>query len=127
MERTRILLFIKILLRCLEKKKNAQDAICQVKAIVSMCVQRNKLNDDQFVPLGLVVETMLQELVDDEIWKEAKFYQEYYYSNKQNKNINKSHSKQRMKKIRVQKNLQKHHQKQQQQQMLPWRLIYVNV
>ena len=117
MERTRILLFIKILLRCLEKTNNAVNVICQVKAIVSMCVKRNKLNDDQFVPLGLVVETMLQELVDDSIWKEAKFYQEYY--SKKNKSGGCcGHSKKMIIRNKRRKE-EEEHQRQQQQQMLP--------
>ena len=78
MERTRILLFVKILLRCLEKKESQSHLICRVKAIVSTCVKRNKLHDDQFVPLGMVLETMLQGVVDESIWNEAKFYQQHY-------------------------------------------------
>ena len=80
-ERTRILLFVKILLRCLEKRKmNNTSQI--IKAIVSTCVKRNKSRDNQFVPLGKVLETMLKQVVDECIWDEAKSYQQHYYNKK---------------------------------------------
>ena len=83
--RTRMLLFVKILLKCI---KNSGNSLLhqQVKSIISTCVATNKLQDARFrQPLCFVLDMYLREVVPVSVWERAERYQNAFYEKQQEK------------------------------------------
>ena len=72
-ERERVLLFVKVLLRFLECSNNKK-LKKQAKAIVFLCVRRNRMGDPNFTPLKHAVEDHLHTIVGDELFFFVKTY-----------------------------------------------------
>ena len=83
--RTRMLLFVKILLKCI---KNSGNSLLhqQVKSIISTCVATNKLQDARFrQPLCFVLDMYLREVVPVSVWERAERFQNAFYEKQQEK------------------------------------------
>ena len=72
-EREKFLLFVKILLKYLERTGRTE-LRQQVKVIVAQCVLRNRLGDRDFFPLKETVEQKLRMLVSPILWYRVEAY-----------------------------------------------------
>uniref|UniRef100_A0A6S8HXC7 Uncharacterized protein n=1 Tax=Amphora coffeiformis TaxID=265554 RepID=A0A6S8HXC7_9STRA len=70
-DRQSFLLFIKVLLKYLEKVNEPQ-LRRQVKSIVAECVRRNRQGNKNFTPLPGVIELLVRSCVGDLHWKRAR-------------------------------------------------------
>ena len=81
--RTRMLLFVRILLKCIKISGNSQ-LHQQVKSIISTCVATNKLQDARFRrPLCFVLDMYLRKVVPVSVWERAERYQTAFYERQQ--------------------------------------------
>lgn len=70
-DRQSFLLFVKVLLKYVEKVREIS-LRRRVKAIVAECVRRNRLGDNQFIPLPDAIELFLRKCVGEFHWSRAK-------------------------------------------------------
>lgn len=68
--RTRFLVFIKILFKCLDQA-NEPEFRDRAKEIVAECTRRNRMGDPKFTPLVEAVEKRLRAFVGETHWKKA--------------------------------------------------------
>lgn len=80
-ERKRFLVFIKVLLKCLQRGDNGLHQ--QAKLIISDCIRRNRRQDPQYTPLPEAVERSLRPVVGETQWKRATACLELYLKKKQ--------------------------------------------
>lgn len=76
-DRRDFLLFIRVLLKCIEKSDDYKLAL-QTRAMVKECVKRNRMKDEHFMPLQQSVECRLQGLVGLKVWSKARAYMNCY-------------------------------------------------
>lgn len=82
-ERVEFALFLKIIIRCLERSKH-YFLLRQARLVVKTCTIGHKMGDPNFSPLVDAVEMRLKKLVGDRIWKQARAYTKIYLKRKQN-------------------------------------------
>lgn len=87
-QRTRFLVFMKILFKVLEQA-NDYELRNQAKSIVAECTRRNRLGDPGFVPLIGAVDKRLRRLVGESRWKRASILLRHFAA-KQHSNGGKS-------------------------------------
>ena len=72
-EKTEFALFLKVLLRCLEKV-NQLFLMQQVRLTVLTCVRGSKIGDSSFYPLIEAIEIRVKKLVGSSMWEQAQTY-----------------------------------------------------
>lgn len=65
------LMFIKVLLKCIEQSKDHYKLSIQAKALVAECIKRNRMGDPHFSPLQENVELRLRGLVGPVMFNKA--------------------------------------------------------
>jgi hypothetical protein len=81
-QRTRFALFLRILLKRLERS-GEKDLLQQAKRIVSICNKRHKMGDPKFAAFVDSMETALRKLVGEQHWIRCHSYMRYYVLKKQ--------------------------------------------
>lgn len=81
-ERVEFALFLKVLLRCLEKSKQYV-LLQQARMAVMTCTNGYKMGNPSFSPLIDAIEIRLKKLVGDSIWTQARNYTKFYLRRKQ--------------------------------------------
>lgn len=76
-EKAEFALFLKILMRCLEKSGQTF-LMQQTRLTVLTCVRGCKIGDPTFCPLIGSIELRLKKLVGERIWEQAKDYTNYF-------------------------------------------------
>ena len=76
-ERVEFALFLKVLLRCLERSKE-YFILQQARLVVMTCTRGHKMGDPSFHPLVEQIEIRLKKLVGDRIWKQARALTRFY-------------------------------------------------
>jgi hypothetical protein len=76
-EREELLIFVKILFRCL-KEGNEEYRLVQAKAILAECTLRNRVGDADYKHLKCAVESRLRQFVGELYWARAKNYLNAY-------------------------------------------------
>jgi hypothetical protein len=82
LNRARFALFLKVLIRCLERS-NQTSVLRQTRLVVLACIRGHKMGDPSFYPLDRSIEMRLKKLVDYNTWEKAKSYTKYYIRMKQ--------------------------------------------
>lgn len=67
-------LLIKILLKSLKQSGDIR-LYRKVRAVISTCIQRNRMRDPHFSPLEDILEVILRDVVGDAYWQRAKDFQ----------------------------------------------------
>ena len=80
--RSRSLLFVKILLKYLSDSRD-HNSCKEAKAIILVCVQRNRMGDPEFSPLQDALEAFLRELIDDACWNRAEWLTKSFLDKKE--------------------------------------------
>jgi hypothetical protein len=76
-EKFEFTLFLKVLLRCLEKSQQVF-MLQQARLVVLTCIRGCKMGDSSFYPLIEAIELRLKKLVGHIIWQQAKLYTRFY-------------------------------------------------
>ena len=76
-KRVEFALFLKVLLRCLEKS-NQSLLLQQARLVVVTCTRGNRMGDPSFSPLSSAIEMRLRKLIGDHEWQQAKNYTRFY-------------------------------------------------
>lgn len=86
-ERQQFLIFVKILLKYIDRTNNPQLRI-RAKAVVAECTQRNRMGDTDYMPLQDAVERRLRVSLGEVHWARAKLCFDTYVARQQIRTVN---------------------------------------